>query len=58
MWVTMQRVPAFQPDRAQKSASNSGKTMLKMTHAIYLVSDVDIAQQFLGSGLGLLVTTD
>ena len=32
--------------------------MLKMTHAIYLVSDVDIAQQFLGSVLGLLVTTD
>jgi predicted enzyme related to lactoylglutathione lyase len=34
------------------------KTMLKMTHAIYLVSDVDIAQHFLGSVLGLFVTSD
>jgi len=32
--------------------------MLKMTHAIYLVSNVDIAQQFLGGVLGLLVTND
>ena len=32
--------------------------MLRVTHAIYLVSDVDIAQQFLGSVLGLLVTAD
>jgi catechol 2,3-dioxygenase-like lactoylglutathione lyase family enzyme len=32
--------------------------MLKMTHAIYRVSDVDIAQQFLRRVLGLLVTAD
>ena len=29
-----------------------------MTHAIYLVSDAAIAQQFLGGVLGLLVTAD
>ena len=29
-----------------------------MTHAIYLVPDADIAQQFLGGVLGLLVTAD
>ena len=32
--------------------------MLRVTHAIYLVSDIDIAQQFLGGVLGLLVTAD
>ena len=32
--------------------------MLKMTHAIYRVSDVDIAQEFLGRILGLVVTAD
>ena len=32
--------------------------MLRMTHAIYLVSDAAIAQQFLGEVLGLLVTAD
>lgn len=32
--------------------------MLRVTHAIYLVSDVNIAQQFLGGVLGLFVTAD
>ena len=32
--------------------------MLKMTHAIYQVSDADLAQQFLENVLGLLVTAD
>ena len=42
----------------ENTSATHGKTMLKMTHAIYLVSDVDIAQQFLGSVLGLFVTAD
>jgi predicted enzyme related to lactoylglutathione lyase len=32
--------------------------MLRMTHAIYLVPDADIAQQFLGNVLGLVITAD
>ncbi len=32
--------------------------MLRMTHAIYLVPDIDTAQQFLGDVLGLVVTAD
>ena len=42
----------------ENMSATHGKTMLKMTHAIYLVSDVDIAQHFLGSVLGLFVTSD
>lgn len=32
--------------------------MLKLTHSIYLTPDADIAQQFLGGVLGLVVTAD